>query len=149
MSAQALTAAAFIPSVDAQYTPEFLIGSGVTATKGQIGYLDTSVSPPVIRLASAASTAAIAGSITSPNGAVGFIDRAGGAGQAARLLIRDPNLALGATILAGDDVWAHTTAGSVTKTIGDLASTNYKLHLGTMKSTTVLDFKVTGPGLLA
>lgn len=149
MSAQAITAASFIPSADAVYTPEFYIGSGVTATKGQPGYLDTSVSPPVIRLAGAASTAIVAGSKTQPNGAVGFIDRAGGAGQLARLLISDPNLALGATILAGDDIWLHTTAGSITKTIGDLASTNYKLHFGTMKSTTVLDMKITGPGLLA
>ncbi len=149
MSAQALTAANFIPSSAAEYSPEFLIGSGVTATKGMTGYLDTSVSPPVIRLAGAASTAIVAGSITAPNGAVGFIDRAGGAGQGARLVLRDPNLGLGATILAGDDLWLHTTAGAITKTIGDLASTNYKLHLGTMKSTTVLDFKITGPGLLA
>ncbi len=112
-------------------------------------YLDTSVSPPVIRLAGAASTAIIGGSITSPNGGVGLIDRAGGAGQGARLIYADPNLGLGATVLAGDDVWLHTTAGSVTKTIGDLTSGNYKLHFGTMKSTTILAMKITGPGLLA
>ncbi len=136
-----------IPSAAADYSAPLALAA--TATRGQAGYLDTSVSPPVIRLAGAASTAIVAGSITSPNGAVGFIESGGVAGQLSRLVLRDPNLALGVTVLAGDDIWLHTTAGSVTKTIGDFASTNYKLHLGTMKSTTVLDFKITGPGLLA
>lgn len=136
-----------IPSAAADYSAPLALA--VTVTRGQTGYLDTSVSPPVIRLAGAASTAIVGGSVTSPNGAVGFIESGGVAGQLSRLVLRDPSLVLGVTVLAGDDIWLHTTAGSVTKTIGDLTSSNYKLHFGTMKSTTVLDFKITGPGLVA
>lgn len=135
-----------IPSANAEYTAPFALA--VTATRGQTGYLDTSVSPPVVRLAGAASTAIVAGSV-STNGAVGFIESGGVAGQLTRLVFRDPALVLGVTVLAGDDIWLSPTAGSATKTIGDLASTNYKLHFGTMISTTVLAMKITGPGLLA
>jgi hypothetical protein len=138
MAAISITAANFLPSANAVWSAPIALGA--TVTIGQTVYLDSATN--TLKLAGAASTAAVAA-------CVGLVEAAGAAGQLRRYLIRDPALGLGATILAGDDVWLHTTAGSITKTIGDLTSGNYKFHFGTMTSTTVLDYRMSGPGLVA
>jgi hypothetical protein len=121
-AAIAITAGNFLPSSSAVY----LAGdhyAKTTITAGQAVYYDTSIVTP------AASTPDIGLATASGAGdavkAVGFAATGGGAGQPIKVLIRDPALALGGTVAAGDVVYLHNTAGSVTSTYADITTGGY------------------------
>lgn len=129
MAALSQTSTAFIPSVDARHTnQEYVCGASVAA--GQPCYIDAS---NLIQLCDS-NASALAG------GCIGFADRTAAAGQRARLVISDPNLVLGSTLVIGDTIWTHTTAGAITKTAADNTTGVYTCFLGVAKSTTVLNF---------
>jgi hypothetical protein len=128
MAALAQTPGSFIPSAGAQFTNQRYV-FGATVLAGQPCYLDAS---NLIQLAlnDTAAHAAVAG----------FAELGGSAGQSSRLLISDPNLVPGSTLVIGDTLWLYSTAGTYTKTAGDLGSGKVTTFLGVAKSTTVLNY---------
>jgi hypothetical protein len=56
---------------------------------------------------------------------------------------------IGATILAGDMIWVHTTPGAITKTFADLISGCAVIPLGSMLSTTTLALQPLVGGVVA
>ena len=128
MAALAQTATSFVPSAAAQFTNQRYV-FGATVAAGQPCYIDAN---NLIQLAlnDTAAHAAV----------VGFAELGGAAGQSGRLVISDPNLVLGSTLVIGDTVWLHSSAGAFTKTAADLGSGKVTTILGVAKSTTVLNF---------
>lgn len=137
MAAISITAANVIPSSAATSVTGV---AGATITTGQLLYIDTTASN-VLKLCDA-DASALAATVA------GIARHGASAGQKITYITRDPALVLGATILAGDTLWASPTAGGITKTIGDLVSGNYVTSLGVMTSTTVCNFQITAGGLV-
>lgn len=61
-----------------------------------------------------------------------------GTGQYCLVCVEDPSFTPGATIVAGDTIWVHTTAGSITKTAADVASGDTNVVLGIGLTTTTM-----------
>jgi hypothetical protein len=137
MAALSQTAASFIPSSGAQYSPFYVIGATIIAA-GQPCYVDTA---GLLQLTD--SNASIAASACDGLAALG-----GSVGQSARLVTSDANLVLGSTLVIGDTVWTHTTAGAITKTAADNTTGVGTCCLGVAKSTTVLNFRPLAAGAL-
>ncbi len=136
MAALAQTAASFVPSADAVYSPSYPFGATVLA--GQPCYIDSN---GVLQLTD--SNLSLAASKCDGLAALG-----GSTGQLGRLVLSDPNLVLGSTLVIGDTVWTHTTAGAITKTAADNTPGVGTCILGTAKSTTVLNFRPLWAGAL-
>jgi|GEM_PF-873489 len=128
MAALAQTAGSFVPSAGALFTNlRYVFGATVLA--GQPCYVDAN---NLIQLALNDTVAHAA--------VTGFAELGGSAGQSSRLVISDPNLVLGSTMVIGDTIYLFSTAGTFTKTASDLGTGKVTTLLGTAKSTTVLNF---------
>lgn len=138
MAAISITAANVIPSTSAVITYGV---AGATITQGQLVYIDTGDSNKIKLADSDASSLA--------STVAGLAISGASSGQRVYYITSDPGLTLGATILAGDTLWASPTAGGITKTAGDLVATNYVTTVGVMTSTTVCNFKITRGGQVA
>lgn len=137
MAAISITAASVIPSSGAS---ERTGVAGATITAGQLLYVDTGASN-VLKLCDSDGG-------TVPSTVAGIARHGAASGQKITYVTADPALVIGATLLAGDTLWASPTAGGITKTIGDLVATNYVTSVGVMTSTTVCNFKITAGGLV-
>lgn len=137
MAAISITAASFIPSSSAS---ERTGVAGATITAGQLLYIDTTDSNKLKLCDSDASALAATVAGVARHGA--------SSGQKVTYVTKDPALVIGATLLAGDTLWASPTAGGITKTIGDLVAGNYVTCLGVMTSTTVCNFQITTGALV-
>ncbi len=107
-----------------------MVAAAVTVTAGQalyvtaagtVGLCDNDVAAPVNVFAG------LAGSSAS-------------AGQTIQVLISDPNLVLGGTLVKGTAVCTSPTAGGVTLTPGDNTSGSFVTVIGMARSTTVLNY---------
>ena len=109
-----------IPSADASI---LILNAAVTIAAGETVYLDTSVSPNVLRLcdANANATASVFGGLACNSATVG---------QKVRYVYKDPALYLGSTMAVGDTLWTSGTAGRMTLTPGDIASGWYVTAVG-------------------
>lgn len=129
MAALAQTAASFIPSANAVFSADYVFGATVAA--GQPCYLDAS---NLIQLADSNASLLAAGCI-------GLAALGGSAGQKGHLVLSDPALVLGSTLVIGDTIWTHTTAGAITKTAADNTTGVFTCSLGVASSTTTINFR--------
>lgn len=88
---------------------------------------------------------------TSPaNTCAGLAENAASTGQPVNYVgIDTAGFAIGATVLAGDMIWVHTTPGAITKTFADLTSGCTVIPLGSMLSTTTLALQPLVGGVVA
>lgn len=139
-AAVSVTAASVVPSTQAIY----LAGdhyAAVTITSGQVVYVDSSVANPTaatpdIKLASASGTG-------DAKKVIGFAVSGGSAGQPVKVVIRDPDLTVGGTVAAGDVVYLHTAAGSITTTYGDIGTGQFVCVLGVGTGSNHMNFGAT------
>ena len=136
MAAESITAANVLPSTSAVITYGT---AGATITQGQLVYIDTGDSNKIKLADSDASSTA------STVAWLALV--AASSGQRVYYITSDPSLTLGATLAAGDTLWASPTAGGITKTEADLVAGNYKTTVGIMTSTTLCNFKINRGGL--
>lgn len=134
-----ITASAFSPSALA--TINYGI-AGATITQGQPLYIDTANSN-VLKLADSNTGGLIAATVC------GLATQSVSAGQRVGYVVQDPNLTIGSTQLAGNDLWLFTTAGTMTVTASDVASGSYAIHLGNYTTTTTVNLLITIGGLYA
>ena len=125
MSDIAITATAFIPSANATVIQGI---AGATLTRGQPVYLDTVAGTYKLYVATSVNTDALAG--------LACEDVA--AGQPMLIVVKDPALVLGGTLVIGDTVW--TSLSGLTKTFADLVSTWRIWTAGVATSSTVMNF---------
>lgn len=133
-----VTAANVLPSASA------IIRSGIagaTITQGQTLYID-SANNYVLKLADSDGVALVAT-------VAGIAINAASAGQKVSYVVSDSAFVIGATILAGDDVWLSDTPGGITKTRAELEAGDYIVHLGVMTSTTTMNLNITIGGVVA
>jgi len=121
----AITATAFIPSANATIIQGI---AGATLTRGQPLYFDSAAGTYKLYVATNVLT----------DGFVGFACEDAAAGQPLLVVIKDPALALGGTLVTGDTVWLSLSG--VTKTFADLVSTWRIWTAGVATSTTVMNF---------
>ena len=116
--------------------------AGATITQGQAVYIDTTDSNK-IKLADANGT-------TPANTCAGIAENGASAGQPVSYVGVDTGgFTIGATVLAGDMIWVHTTPGAITKTFADLTSGCTVIPLGSMLSTTTLALQPLVGGVVA
>lgn len=105
--------------------------AGATITAGQLVYLDSSTNTykltdtDVVASASARGIA-LHGSLS---------------GQPLQILMNGP-ITIGATLTAGNVLYASPTAGGITATVADLVSTNRVIVVGVATSTTVAQIQI-------
>jgi hypothetical protein len=133
----AITAANFLPSIDAT---GITVKAGVAITAGQGCYLDTATGLYKLALANGAGDIKVF---------AGFCSETVGANQEFILITKDPALALGGTILSGDNLWlSGANPGGVTKTFADLVTGWQNWHLGGGLGGNIVNFAVTKGGIL-
>lgn len=134
-----VTSTSVIPSSSAQIVKGT---AGATITAGQAVYIDTADSNK-IKLADSDGA-------SPANVLAGLAINGAASGQPVYYCTEDTGgFTIGATILAGDDVWLSDTAGGITKTKSDLESGDKVVHLGVMLTTTTLYFKPVTGGQIA
>lgn len=113
--------------------------AGVAITAGQAVYLDT-----------ASGTVKLADSDgTDPQWRFrGIALNGASVNQPVFIAVADPNFTPGFTAVAGDDIWLADTAGGVTKTKADLESGDTVVHLGTMKTSAILNLRSNTGGII-
>jgi hypothetical protein len=120
-----ITAANFIPSANASLIQGT---AGATIVRGNCLYLDSvSGTYKVLVLTS-----------TTTDGFAGFACEDAALNQPVIVCTKDPVLALGGTLVSGDQVWASNTG--VTKTQADLVTTWRIWALGVALSATTMNF---------
>src|SRR5678815_3330951 len=103
-----ITPASFVPSANATIIQGI---SGATLTRGKPVYLDTVTGTYKLYVATSTNTDQLAGLACEDVDAT----------QPMLILVKDPALVLGGTLVTGDTVW--TSLSGLTKTIADLVST--------------------------
>lgn len=69
-------------------------------------------------------------------------------GQMVDAITEDPDFTHGLTgVVAGDNLWSHSTVGAITKTEADLVSTNYVTQLGVCVSATKCKIRILPAGV--
>ena len=107
--------------------------AGTTITQGQPLYLDTTVTPNVYKLANALTNSPVAGiAMVSASNQQDMV-----------VCSRDPNFAGGFTSTIGNVILVGNVAGQI-QPYEDRASGWYVTTLGTMISTTRMNFYITG-----
>lgn len=116
--------------------------AGATITQGQALYIDTSDSNKM-KLADANGT-------SPANTFAGIAENAASSGQPISYVSGDlGGFTIGATLLAGDTIWLHTTPGALTKTQADLIAGCTVVTVGTMLTTTTLAIQPLVGGVVA
>lgn len=139
MAAISVTASSVLKSSTGSRTTGI---AGATITQGQAVYVDTSDSNK-IKLADANGTA-------PANTCAGIAENSASAGQPISYVTTDSGgFTIGATVLAGDMIWVHTTPGAITKTFADLTSGCTVIPLGSMLTTTTLNLQPIVGGVVA
>lgn len=133
-----ITAANVLPSVLATIHQGT---AGATITQGQTVYLDTA-NNNILKLADSDGVQLVAT-------VAGIAINSASTGQKVDYVVADPSFTLGATILAGDDVWLSDTPGGLTKTRAELEAADYIVHMGVMLTTTTMNLNITIGGLTA
>ncbi|HEX3817540.1 MAG TPA: hypothetical protein VHW03_04560 [Chthoniobacterales bacterium] len=133
MSDIALTAANFIPSVNASIVDGLVAGSALT--RGNLFQYDSA----------SGTYKALDVTNTSKDTLYGICLEDVAIGQRFSGVIKDSALALGGTIASGDTVWASATG--VTKTIGDLTTGWRIISLGIATGSGILNFNPTRGGV--
>ena len=114
--------------------------AAATITAGQAVYITAA---GTINLADANGTA-------PANTCAGIAENGASAGQPVSYVSADTaGFTIGATVLAGDMIWVHTTPGAITKTFADLTAGCTVIPLGSMLSTTTLALQPLVGGVVA
>lgn len=128
MSAIAITAANVLGSVNAERITQFKAAAAITA--GQVVYLNASN-----QWALADSDASLGTGASDVRGIAE--NSAPGAGQPLTVVIYDPSLTTGGTMVNGQTVYLFTTAGAIT--VADIPTTGAKpVVMGICNSTTTM-----------
>lgn len=137
MAAISITAANVLPGASANLTQGVALAA---ITMGQAVYTDGAGSYGL----------ADANGSTPANSFAGIaVTTCSAAGQPILVNTLDSAFIFGATILAGDTVWLHTTPGALTKTESDLTSGCTKIVVGNMTTTTALNLLPNTGGAIA
>ena len=137
MAAISITAASVLKSSTGSRSAGI---AGETITQGQAVYVMASGK---IGLADANGTA-------PANTCAGIAENAASLNQPVSYVTADTaGFTIGATILAGDMIWVHTTPGAITKTFADLTAGCTVIPLGSMLSTTTLALQPLVGGVVA
>jgi hypothetical protein len=125
MSDISITPASFVPSANATIIQGI---AGATLTRGQPVYLDAATGTYKLYVATSITT----------DGLAGLMCEDVAINQPCLVLVKDPALVLGGTLVTGDTVW--TSLSGLTKTIADLVSTWRIWVAGVATSSTVMNF---------
>lgn len=134
-----VTPSAVIPSSNAIIRTGI---AGATITQGQTLYIDTA-NNYVLKLADSDGASALVATVA------GIANNAASAGQRVDYTVSDPSFTIGATVLAGDDIWLSDTPGGITKTRAELEAADIVVHLGVMLTTTTMNLNITIGGIIA
>lgn len=132
-----ITAANVLASSSAVLSKEY--NAGATITRGQSVYLDTSTSTWKLTDSNAAAT----GNGINDTRGIAYGDVA--SGQPLTVILRDPGLTLGGTLVKGTSYYASATAGGVAPS-ADVTTGWYRVFLGIAISTTVLNYNPVASG---